>query len=110
MIPMEQMLWLDPGPRAPRSLKNRGAVRLWKERFGILTHSMGRSGDAYGPKWLAVLPGCKGPDGRSTKGKDIGTLMAEYCAWYDETGRTGYGATELQAIEELAERRKLRLP
>ena len=43
------------------------------------------------------------------RGADIGEAMAEECVIYDNSGRIGYGKTELDALADLARKFNLKL-
>jgi hypothetical protein len=66
----------------------------WMKRNNILTHFSSGMPDP----WLAIaaMP--------EDVGKNIGQIMAESCRLYDEANLCGYGATEEEAIVDLAEK------
>jgi hypothetical protein len=70
----------------------------WMKDHGILTHWA----DVEECPWLAIqkMPGHTGT---------IGEIMAEYCVLYDDHGYCGYGATETEAITNLARSRRIPL-
>ncbi len=71
----------------------------WLKEHGILLHHSMACPEA---PWLAVLPFTE------DIGKDIGAIMAESCRLYDESGRTGYGKSDEEALADLIVRANLK--
>ncbi len=83
----------SPSPRLRRIAELSGALETAKLNFNILTHCS----DVDELPWLAVL---------ATHGetRGIGQLMSEECGTLEDSGRTDYGRTEIEAVANLIRR------
>jgi alkylated DNA nucleotide flippase Atl1 len=84
---------ISHSPRLRRIAELSGALETAKRNFNILTHFS----DVDELPWLAVLT-------NHGETRDIGQLMAEECRFLDETNRTDYGRTEIEAVANLIRR------
>lgn len=74
------------------NFKRKHGIKTWR------TPGMRREDDP----WIAILPISK------DLFKDIGTIMAESCRLYDESGKIAYGKGELSAVRTLCEQTGLK--
>lgn len=74
---------------------------LWMERHELLTHYC----DFEEPdsRWMCIQPL---PE---DKGETIGECMARNCRLYEEANLIGYGATEIEALQDWAVKLKIKL-
>lgn len=86
-------------PKSAPSLRQR--ITAFKKLHGILTFKTSRMKREEYP-WIAVLPV------EEDKGKDIGTIMAESCRLYDESGYLAEGTGELSAIRTLCQQLEIK--
>lgn len=84
----------SPSPRLRRISELSGALEAAKRSFNILTH---RS-DVCELPWLAVMT-------KRGETRDIGQLMSEECGTLEDSGRTDYGGTEIEAVANLMQQR-----
>ena len=74
---------------------------LWIRKHDIKTHRSDNVPESE--SWMALMPQEK------DRNRELADIMAESCRLYDECGHIGYGATEDDAIAELARNVGLRL-
>jgi len=84
----------NPSPRLRRIAELSGALEQAKTASRILTHWA----DVGELPWLAVIT-----EEGETRG--IGQLMSEERGTLEDSGRTDYGGTEIQAVANLMQRR-----
>jgi hypothetical protein len=80
-------------PRLRRIADLSGALETAKRNFNILTHEC----PICELPWLAVMT-------KHGETRDIGQLMAEECGTLEDSGRTDYGRTEIEAVACLIRR------
>lgn len=83
--------------KAPPTLEERIAAEV-RSRWTVLTHHDPKSG----PPWIAISP-CEGWGDKPTD--EIAEIMARHCRLYEECDLIGYGATEAEAVIDLARQR-----
>ena len=91
---MSDELFTIPESRSPRL--------VWMEANQIKTHHAPHCEE---DPWIAVAF----TDDHWKRGANVGEAMAEECVIYEESGRIGYGQTEINAIIELAKKLSLKL-
>jgi alkylated DNA nucleotide flippase Atl1 len=84
---------ISPSPRLRRIAELSGALETAKRNFNILTHFS----DVDELPWLAVIT-------NHGETRDIGQLMSEQCGTLEDSGRTDYGRTEIEAVACLIRR------
>ena len=85
---------ISPSPRLRRIAELSGALETAKRNFNVLTHCS----DVDELPWLAVMT-------KHGETRDIGQLMSEECGTLEDSGRTDYGRTEIEAVSNLMQRR-----
>ena len=84
----------------------RALLSAYKKANGIRTHYFAAADDEA--KWLAVaVPPKRLDNGGPIEGMHLEDMMNAFCRLLDDAGRTGYGPTERDAIEDLGTRHKL---
>jgi len=78
----------------------REKLTAFKQEHGIKTHRAPHMQRSEHP-WLAIIPFTDDKD------KDIGTIMAESCRLYEESGYCATGEGELSAVRTLCKQRRI---
>ena len=82
------------------SPSKRVKLTAFKRAHGIQTHHAPHMQREDEP-WLAIIPFDE------DQGKTIGTIMAESCRMYEESGYCATGTGELTAVRKLCEQRRI---